>query len=405
MLLYNLLRYNLLYNLLCLFRLFSVFSCFFLLATLITYESFAQEKISFEEVQIIDSVYAPNTGMMMKIVQRNKNVGMVNDTGKVVIPLIYEQIAPFRGKDSECTRWEGILKVRKGGQCALIMPDGKPICTFSYDEIYYLPETCESNAPESMLVKFKQFGKMGLGDARGNMLIRTSYEDIWLLKDTAGRLVMPEVAVVRKEGKLGMMEIRQKLILKADYEGIEFLQLLKEADKPKAKTFLLLKTKIKGKWGIINLTTQKTYSHDFDRIEPFTDGLALIQKDRKFGYIDIDEDLKISNKYDFATSFQNKVAIVAKNNRFGLINTSDKAIIPLDYDEVKLLFPTETEDKFLASLYIVRKAKLYAILNATGQIVVPLLYESLKFKKGDYTGTGIKDGKEEEVDMIIPKTK
>lgn len=372
---------------------------------LLVFTSKSQEKIDFAEVQIIDSVYSPTTGMTMKIVQRNKTVGMVNDTGRVVIPLIYEQIAPFRGKDVECTRWEGILKVKKGGQCALITPDGKPICTFSYDEIYYLPETCESTAPESMVVKFKQFGKIGLGDARGNVLIRTAYEDIWLLKDTAGRLVMPEVAVVRKEGKLGMMEIRQKIVLKADYEGIEFLQLLKESEKPKAKTFLLIKTKIKGKWGIINLTTQKTYSHDFESIEPFTDGLALVKKDRKFGYIDIDEDLKISNKYDFATSFVNKVAIVGKNNRFGLINTAEKSIIPIEYDEIKVLFPTETDDKFLASLYLVRKGKLFGILNNLGQTVVATEYENLKFKKGDYTGIGVKNGKEEEVDMIIPKNK
>jgi hypothetical protein len=366
---------------------------------------YGQEKIDLKEIKIIDSVYAPSNGMMMKIVQKNTSVGMVNDTGRVIIPIIYEQIASFRGKDIECSRWEGILKVRKGGLCALTMPDGKPICPFSFEEIYYLPETCESTAPESMVVKFKQLGRMGLGDARGNMLIRTAYDDIYLMKDTAGHLVMPEVAVVRKEGKFGMMEIRQKIVLKADYEAVEFLQLLKESDKPKAKTFLLIKTKINGKWGIINLTTQKTYSHDFEYIAPFSDGLALVKKDKKFGYIDIDEDMKISNNYDFASSFVNKTAIVGKNNRFGLISVANKSIIPIEYEELKLLFPTETDDKFLASLYQVRKGKLYGIVNNLGQTVVATEYESLSFKKGNYEGTGIKDGKTEEVAMIIPKQK
>jgi hypothetical protein len=268
-----------------------------------------------------------------------------------------------------------------------------------------MPETCQSTAPESMLAKFKQLGKMGLGDARGNMLIRTAYEDIYLLKDTTGALVMPEVAVVRKEKKFGMMEIRQKIVLKAEYDAIEFLQLLKESDKAKAKTFLLIKTKINGKWGIINLTTQKTYAHDFEQIEPFTDGLSLVKKDGKFGYIDLEEDMKIDNDYDFATSFVNKVAMVGKKNRFGLISTNDKVIIPIEYDEIKLLFPTETEDKFLASLYKVRKGKFYGILNQLGQVVVPTEYESLEFKKGNYEGIGIKNGVSEEVTMTIPKKK
>jgi hypothetical protein len=285
------------------------------------------------------------------------------------------------------------------------MPDGKPISPFDFQEIYYIPETCESNVPESMLAKFKQLGKMGLGDARGNMLIRTAYEDIYLLKDSTGHLVMPEVAVVRKDGKFGMMEIRKKIVLKADYDGIEFLQLLKESDKAKAKTFLLIKTKMNGKWGIINLTTQKTYNHEFESIQPYFDGLALVQKDRKFGYINTESEIEISNKYDFATNFNNKTAIVGKNNRFGLINTENKTIIAIEYEELKLLFPTETDDKFLASLYKVRKGKHYGIVNNLGQIVVPIEYDSLEFKKGDYAGKGIKNGVSEEVEMTIPKQK
>jgi hypothetical protein len=385
----------------CSLFFFLCFFCFFFCS----FFSFSQEKVDLKTVQIIDSVFAPSISGYMKIVGINSKKGIVNDSGKVILPIIYDEIFPFRGKDTDCSRWDGILKVRKGNLCALTMPDGRPICTFSYEEITYLPETCESNVPESMVVKFKQLGKIGLGDARGNMLIRTSYDDIWLLKDTAKHLVMPEVAVVKKDRKLGLMELRQKLIMKAEYDGIEFLQLLKESDKPKAKTWLLIKVQQGGKWGIINLTTQDVYLREFERIEPFADGLALVQKNRKFGYIDTDSKLKIENQYDYATSFHHKTAIVGKNNRFGLLHADKKLAIDIIYEEIKPLFPTETDDKFLASLYQVRKGKLYGILNADGFEVVPVAYESLHFGKGDYSGIGTKEGKKEEIDMKIPPKK
>ncbi len=365
----------------------------------------AQEKIDLKSATIIDTIHTPTAEVYTLVVKVNNKQGIANDTGKVLLPIIYDEISQFRGKDKDCSRWEGILKVKKGNLCALTMLDGKPICTFSYDEITYLPETCESNVPESMVVKFKQLGKIGLGDARGNMLIRTSYEDIWLLKDTAQHLVMPEVAIVRKDRKLGLMELRQKIILKAEYDGIEFLQLLKESEKPKAKTWLLIKVKQNGKWGIINLTTQDVYTREFESIAPFADGWALVKKDGKFGYINPQSELKIENTWEYAENFHQQVAIVGKNNKFGVLQADKKLAVPCQYHEIKWLFPAETDDKFLASLLLVRKEKVWGIITPAGFEVVPVEYEKLQFGKGDYTGFGSKEGKKEEIDMKIPPKK
>ncbi|MFY7787309.1 MAG: WG repeat-containing protein [Thermoflexibacteraceae bacterium] len=359
--------------------------------------------VSGQSHTVVDSIFSSTSNLYSLIVQKNGMMGVVNDTGKVILPTIYDKIEALKGKNEECSRWEGILKVRKGGSCGLLLADGKPICPFSFDDIVFFPETCLGTTPESMVIKYIQMGKVGLGDARGNMLIRTSYEDVYLLKDSAQQLIQPAVAVVRKEGKFGMMELQHKIVMKADYDSIGFVGFIKESAKAKAKTDLVVKVKQKGLWGLVNLTTQEVFERAYTYIGRCADGLIVVKNTKKYGYIDLNNKEKIDMEYDMALPFVNKVALVNKNGKWGLINQDGKANLPLQYEELQTLFPKETEDKFLATLYLVKKDKKYGILSATGQVIVPLEYEKLVFKQGDYTGKGWKDGKAEEVEMQIPQ--
>ncbi|MCU0392397.1 MAG: WG repeat-containing protein [Thermoflexibacter sp.] len=352
----------------------------------------------------IDTLFLENIGFTIQIVQQGKFQGVIGEAGKILVPITYDQVEFYNQKDSLCSRWEGVLRVRKGGLCALARHDGNPITALSYEEIPYLPETCSGS---QQVFKVKQGGKYGLLDSKGGILIRPVYDDVFLLKNEKGKQTVPAVACVRKQGKYGFLELVTKQILPTNYDKIAFLQQLEIQEKDKIKTHLLIKVQLKGKWGVMNLSEQENIPMEYDEINAFREGFALVQKDGKFGFIDLKGREKIAIKYDYAQDFVQGIAIVKKNEAFGAIDTDKKEVIAFEYQQIEYLIekPKKGNDahEFFAQLLKVKKGNKYGIVNQQGKIIIPIEFESLNL---DIKGFGFraKRTQEGEEEFLVPPT-
>ena len=67
----------------------------------------------------------------------------------------------------------------------------------------------------------------------------------------------------------------------------------------------------------------------------FSEGFALVQKDKLWGYIDATGKWLVSPKYKAATAFKNGFARVKIKGKWGVINKEGKLIVDPIYKNIK----------------------------------------------------------------------
>ena len=104
---------------------------------------------------------------------------------------------------------------------------------------------------------------------------------------------------------------------------------------------------------------------DYDRIEPFTEGLAPVMKKDKWGYIDEKLKLQIPYTYQSAREFNDCVAPVFKNNKIGFINKSGKVVVDFLFDEA------DDFAHFKNGLCVVMLEEQMGLVDLSGKLIVP----------------------------------
>lgn len=150
----------------------------------------------------------------------------------------------------------------------------------------------------------------------------------------------------------------------------------------------------------------------YDRIYDFHEGLARVEKGKKFGFIDKLGNEIIPCKYDDADDFKFGVAVVEIDDKNGLINKQGNTILVCKYDNIHtfdkdstataylnkkagrinitgdVVIPFEYEEccNFSEGLSAVRKNGLYGFIDKSNRLIIPCQYEEL------YDGIGFNEG-------------
>lgn len=121
------------------------------------------------------------------------------------------------------------------------------------------------------------------------------------------------------------------------------LFLIEKSNEHRYSSALTPKEKSK-KWGFANGQGKMVIKARYDKVEPFSEGLALVMKDGKYGFINESGDLVIEMKYDDATSFfyntchrngGNHLAICRLNDCYGIINSDGTTYLNFEYSNIQ----------------------------------------------------------------------
>ncbi len=85
-----------------------------------------------------------------------------------------------------------------------------------------------------------------------------------------------------------------------------------------------------GKQGFINTTGEEFVPCKYDAIYPWEKGRAKVEIANKFGFINEQGEEYIPVKYDFIGAYKNGLAIVSLGGRRGLINEAGEEVVPLE---------------------------------------------------------------------------
>lgn len=141
----------------------------------------------------------------------------------------------------------------------------------------------------------------------------------------------------------------------------------------------------------------------YDELYNFSDGLAIVCKNKKYGFIDKLGHEIIPCKYDYAQDFINGISIVTMDKKQGAINEQGSIVIPCKYDAINrndkdslmvtilngkwgfldlkgnIAIPFEYDYccQFREGLAAIEQNGLYGFINKKGEIIIPCQYKKI----------------------------
>jgi len=147
-----------------------------------------------------------------------------------------------------------------------------------------------------------------------------------------------------------------------------------------------------GKYGFIDKTGMEVIPLEYDRANPFADGLAAVSIDDKWGYINTSGEIVIPLEYDRGISadrlsFVNGLAVVCigkidrediynntDDRKYGIIDIEGNIVLPIEYDMIysaDRFYRVAIRDKY--------KRQKWGLADMSGEFILPCIYDSIRF--------------------------
>ncbi len=358
--------------------------------------------------------YAYNFSEGLAAVRLNNKIGFITTAHKLKIPFMYDEVKKF--KEARCA-------VKLYNKWGFINEDGAQVVPFKYSDVSY-SGFCGG------LTGVEQFDKMAVINASGKELTAFKYKDVessyfnttlniikvgsigasgeWVygVVDNKGNEIIPlqyseikiydyNVIVAELNGKEGILNYKNKLMLPFEYSGIYMSKdespngtIYKLGKGDNAMVFSLNNDKIdiwkyeqvqkeseglraavyKTKWGFFDATGAEAVTFKYDTVTGFLGGYAFVKLNKKVGYVNKSGKEIIPVKYDGIYTFADNMAAVTADGKWGFINDKFQETVPLQYESVR---------DFSNGYATVQLNKKSGVVNRLGQVIVPIKYDDV----------------------------
>lgn len=360
-------------------------------ATLKSKVGFLNETGRFVVPPVYDFVFPFTEGLAA--VRKGEKMGYVDRTGKLVIPLIHDEAAPFS---------EGLAGVRRGEKWGFIDKKGRFVipprfyAAMHFNEgTAYVAETNDSGSVNWGLIDragtvlepfthpaydveafdnayitsgdalFIAFNARG--SAKGHALSPVPAE-IPLLSESIENTTLaapPTVSSLSIVNEGGFQGVKQddQVILPAQYEEIEW----------QGKGGQLVRVKKDGKYGYYWRTGQPIIPPISEASSAYSEGKVAVRVGGKWGYVDSLGRVVVPYQYDKALPFFDGLATVQRAGKWGFIDHAGQEVIPTIHDDYVLDWGSEQP----RPLFAIKKENKIGFYDRTGKLVVPFQYDAL----------------------------
>lgn len=341
----------------------------------------------------------------------------------------YDQVEALQNKDNKNNVWyeQEVLKVQKNGKYGLINISGKEVVPTEYEEITIIEEIANS-------FKALKNGKYGIIDGEGKTVIEPKYANI----DVLGKDNKSGFVIENDEGKYGIINYSGEEILSAKYDEIEKIYgqdlyvvsiagqekvVNKEGNDVITSGFDSIK-KItsdgiiftrSNKYGLMSLLGEVIIPATYDDLKPAKLGSLIAKKDLTYGIIDTkneeqipfdymsiiyDEkaDIYISEDINYTSNILNSSLETKLKGIFVELNM-EKGFIKMRIDEDYKYYNFKFEEKKESEIYTTRTLFLskqngkYGYIDKDGNVVVDYIYDDAREQNECGFAAVKKDGK------------
>jgi len=302
-------------------------------------------------------------------------------SNKLVLDYNFQEIQEFR---------EGFAIVKLNDQTGLINKDGKIIINleywslikelecgivgfaYSHRVVFFdtlgkrlLPQIngLEDCLPCKDRITFKNNAGVGMLNFQGDTILPLKFSYIQFLKDGFCRAA---ILNDKRDNIWGLYDINGKQLLPHDFEFIQEFHCG------------LAVVKKKGKYGVIDKNGKELFYTDYGKIEDFAYGYAKVYSKGKTGIIDHTgrEVVELKSQIlDYQYGFIEGMAVREKDGKIGFIDTTGKLVIPYKYDWVGY---------FRGGITKVRIGKHFGYINKKGEDIIP----PSKYEESSYSQLG-----------------
>ncbi|MFR3216465.1 MAG: WG repeat-containing protein [Dysgonomonas mossii] len=224
------------------------------------------------------------------------------------------------------------------------------------------------------------------------VLLQKIYDEIGYKKTATAKSLNiwyeTKPCVFEKQNGLEILSKKESIYKELDIDEITKNYIYNE----KLDDELILVRNRYGYYGIINRIGKIIIGFKYDRIYPYSEGLAIIVKSGKYGFINIKGEEVIPCTYGIAFPFKDGLARVEIDHKFGFINNKGEEVIPCQYlnytsygarAKNSILETIKRKYKILINsiisfpdgLYLVKVNQKYGFIDNTGEEIVPCIYD------------------------------
>ncbi len=263
------------------------------------------------------------------VLDKDNQLRMVINVGEKLYPGVVQGVEVYRNA--------AVLKIN--GKFGLVKR-GQQIVPFTYDSIY--------RAPQEVLAIYGQ--KRPIVPEKQLLLDPQTFDR------PIGHMV------VRKLGKVGLIDTAGKLVYPVEYDQISV-----DENSMLANRFFISKDKLKG---MFILGVEKRIPIAYDYFQRDGTNLIVAGKGRELSAFNARLEPLFPQTYHAIRLFDSSNYLVERNGKKGLLDKTGKVILPLEYDYV---------DNFLSSglknLISVKKGEKYGVVDFQGKVLIPVEFE------------------------------
>ncbi len=240
----------------------------------------------------------------MAEVQRDDKYGFIDEGGKEVIPCSYQSVLSFS---------EGLACVGKNEKYGFIDKDGKIVIDFIFDSPGYFSEG---------LACMEKDGKYGFIDKNGKTII--AFRDNYMRNFEEG------LAPIEDDNGYGYI----------NKEGVIVIPPLFYAYRGGYETFkngyaTVMMNDNNSKWGLIDKNGNVVLPFKYESLHMLSDNIICYQESEgdKCSLMTIDGNIIVHKEYNYVDEFEDGLAMVSKDDKYGFIDQTGSVVIPLIYDD------------------------------------------------------------------------
>ncbi|MES2556613.1 MAG: WG repeat-containing protein [Bacteroidota bacterium] len=354
---------------------------------------------SYNEPRKIKRDEKKNDTPSLEIFQKNDRLGVRDLQRKEILPPKFDSIVVNKHNDS-------ILLCKQSGKWGIYTVKGEEIKAPFTDKIIPLNKSIDF---PTTAYTFHVYGKWGLLSDKGVVISEAVYKYIRENPET------PDVLTLVADGKVGFMHRSGTIIHEPFYQGVFYLPEyaaygIVSFKKPDgSKSLLSIRTgqelnyrisqqikkgtlyKVTGNqgaknnYGIMDLATQKVILPiEYGEIIPTAGTNLIVQKYGEngktlSGACDTNGTILIPVMYEkLDGDFYNGWSVCSKNGQFGVINLKNEPIVPLKYENLRVIYIQKSNQYSKLDYLIVTKEGKQGIISLKEQVIVQPVYSNIR---------------------------
>lgn len=316
-----------------------------------------------------DDAYSFHNGF--SVVEINGLFGLINRSGEFVVDPIYDDLGNVN---------DGLLYFEKNENKGFFNSRGEVVIYPKYNDV--------SNF-ENQLAIVEKDNKFGVIDSSGNTKIEIKYDaikmmsanyfvvknnDLWGVINLLNEVILPfqydyielsidSLLLVEKANQFNYWNLSKQQFITADwFENFSEHRVLAKFDNGFAKVKTL------NGYNFINIKAEFLFKEFYSNLGVFGKYIGF-ESENGWGYLNLQGEVIVKPNYTKAYSFSTGGGIVEFNGNKGLVDNKGEIILPIFYQELKLINDTTV---------IIKKNNLYGILSHTNDSVIPLKYNLIE---------------------------